>query len=262
MTRKQFFSDLDKKLVQVDDSLKKEIMAYYQQEIDKQVASGKKVGETIKSLPDYKQIMKQYQKTTNSSKVKRSLLDIVTDKIILYLKEIGEILHNKKSEVILRTIIKTILAVIIIWLFRIPFLLVEGLGNLCFRMLPIDIFINIKEVWKLILRYTYIIFAVIYFAQIIKEILSVNNNIEGIKDSEVKLLLQPIVLLIKILTIIISIPLFGFLIGLIASIGVLMALLIKGVASIGIILLILVMIILVSILLAIIYRFVFTKNNC
>lgn len=169
MTKEEFLNKLRKELNVLEDKEVEDIISEYEGYIEEKVNRGLTEEEAVKELGDLNEIVndllaayKVKQKETNS-------LNRFVNKVSQGFDYILNELSNKSGKDILKFIIEIALIVLIIAIFKIPFLLLKDLGWDIFGELASPISSIFYGIWSFIIELSYFVLAVILFIKIVEK---------------------------------------------------------------------------------------------
>lgn len=292
--KEQFLKDLEKKLYLLEEKERKKVIKQYEKMIDDKISEGKNEKEAISEIgqvvdvaikilksykidPKYYESKRSSEETTTNDKDEKSFsnfINSIIDSVDKFLSNISE----KESKYIIRIIFYVLLALFGIWLIRIPFFIIEKIGVYTFDYFdsPIDtIFIGI---WMFMVNIIYLLI-IIKIIFVIYKRFNYKNTIKKtdikaepkVEEKEVKdninvekvgtMFSSIFLLLLRMMIIIFTLPMFFVLIGLFIAIGFLINLWSEGVYVLGPILIILGLISLTWTLIRWIYHIAFDKRR-
>ncbi len=292
MTKKQFLKQLEDKLKVLNENEIKDILDEYETIIDDKVSHGKTVKEAIEDFGDInelsEEILKAYKINPEYSKEDgfEETVKKVANKLADGAKKVVDEVKKEDSaittESIFEILIKVVIFLFAIAFLRIPFWIIDGLGESIIGGLfvPIDKFVLV--IWDIIMWLLYvgavIIVGILIFKKTVakyenknykKEPVKKNINKEKTEKEEVKVVETKhsavenvFTLLLKIFAIIVLvIPLISTLFGLYVALIFLIYLIFKGVVFIGPIVLLIGMITMADTVYHLIMNVIFLKKK-
>ena len=295
MTKKQFLSTLKNKLHILNDKEIEAILKEYEDHIDLKVKDGLTEEEAIQDFGDIDQLAKEIlsaykisdRYTSETSKIEY-YINLIVDKIISFFHDFSKLLATQKGENIIRIVFKVLLILIFIWLLKLPFLLIEGIGRVVLQTLP---FYNpFVKVWELLIDFAYVVVSVILLYLLIKRVIQEeqvksNSVQDSIKKEKIEgktkaksskkstqekndeklnyaaMMFQPFLFLVKILVVLVTLPLWGFVIALAVLLGIMISLLFQGIYLFSAFLIVIGLLTIGCSLLGFIYHVTFKKGG-
>lgn len=295
MTKKQFLSTLKNKLHILNDKEIEDILKEYEDHIDLKVKDGLTEEEAIQDFGDIDQLAKEIlsaykisdRYTSETSKIEY-YINLIVDKIISFFHDFSKLLATQKGENIIRIVFKVLLILIFIWLLKLPFLLIEGIGRVVLQTLP---FYNpFVKVWELLIDFAYVVVSVILLYLLIKRVIQEeqvksNSVQDSIKKEKIEgktkaksskkstqekndeklnyaaMMFQPFLFLVKILVVLVTLPLWGFVIALAVLLGIMISLLFQGIYLFSAFLIVIGLLTIGCSLLGFIYHVTFKKGG-
>ena len=287
MTKKQFLKQLEDKLKVLNENEIKDILDEYETIIDDKVSHGQTVKEAIEDFGDInelsEEILKAYKINPEYSKEDgfEETVKKVANKLADGAKKVVEEVQKEDSSITTESVFEILIKVVIflfaIAFLRIPFWIIDGLGESIIGGLfvPIDKFVLV--IWDIIMWLLYVASTIIVGILIFKKTVAkyekktpkqVKKNEEKIKE-EVKIVETKssaveniFTLIIKIIAIIVLvIPMISTLFGLYVALVFLIYLIFKGVVFIGPIILIIGIIMMVDTVYHLVMNIIFTKKK-
>lgn len=295
MTKRQFLSTLKNKLHILNDKEIEDILKEYEDHIDLKVKDGLTEEEAILDFGDIDQLAKEIlsaykisdRYTGETSKIEY-YINLIVDKIISFFHDFSKLLATQKGENIIRIVFKVLLILIFIWLLKLPFLLIEGIGRVILQTLP---FYNpFVKVWELLIDFAYVVVSVILLYLLIKRVIQEeqvksNSVQDSIKKEKIEgktkaksskkstqekndeklnyaaMMFQPFLFLVKILVVLVTLPLWGFVIALAVLLGIMISLLFQGIYLFSAFLIVIGLLTIGCSLLGFIYHVTFKKGG-
>lgn len=187
MTKQQFLKTLKEKLQILDETEVKKIVKKYEKQIKEQLEEGKSEAEAIASFGDINQLVKEIlasYKISDSYQKPFKLeewIDWIVDKIVAFFQEFSELLATKKGENIIRIVFKVLIILFVIWLLKLPFYFVEGLGRVILHIFPNTIYRIFSGVWFVFIHFSYLVVAVLLLYYLIKRLIEEDKNLSESK---------------------------------------------------------------------------------
>lgn len=285
MSKKEFLSNLRKKLKVLNENEIEDIIEEYEGHINEKMSKGKTEKEAIEDFGDFdllvKDILSAYKINTNyekESKDKNIISDFI-DSIVTFISDFVKNISNRSKKDIIKFIFEFIILLLFITILKFPVIIIEKIGMRLFDIL-LDPFSNILgTIWKYMIEFIYLILSILGIISFVKKrYINVPNekeyvnenkkivnkiNIKKKDNTEKKLhssITNIIIILFKVCLIFIAIPaVFSFLLAFILIIiGI--VLLIQKVPYFGIFLCGLTYLILNYLFLDLSFRFIFNRK--
>ncbi len=269
MKKQEFLNKLRKKIDVLEDKEIEDIISEYEGYIEEKVSRGLSEEEAIKELGDLNEIANDLLAAYKVKQKDSNYLKKFINKVSLGFDYILNELSNKSGKDILKFIIEIGLIILLIFIFKIPFLLVKDLGWHIFSSLSSPISDIFYGIWSFIIELSYFILAIVLFIKIIekryfkgfsekivaeieeeqkenKESKKEKKKSKEIKVEEKKEIKEPkkigivemitniCILFLKLIVIMCLIGVIIYLVGMVFAIGLGIYLLIKGVTYFGI----------------------------
>ena len=295
MNKKEFLKHLEEKLNVLDEKEIKDILEEYKSHIEEKVKDGNKEKEVIESFGDIdelvEEILKAYKinaKKVNKGKTASQYFNVLVDEMALFFKKVIKVFEGKKGDDFARIICKFILILILILILRVPFDIIKNLGVEIFSEFPWFLGRVISYIWKFIIELSYFVISILTIYVSIKnlildeevvidkeEIVKKAEEFEEVIDSkksnrgervkmntsDSRIVLTPLSILLRVFIVIMTIPAFFMLFGLIVFLGIMIASLFEGVYIVSMFFIIIGLIMMTSSILGIIYKFIFGKGG-
>lgn len=100
----------------------------------------------------------------------------VIDKIVEFFQDVAHSLTEQKGEDILRVVVKLCLVLVFVALMRVPFFLFELLGSSVFSLLPGALENAVVTLWKIIIGFAYFGFSIFVIYYAVKNLIIDSNN--------------------------------------------------------------------------------------
>lgn len=177
MNKKEFISELKSKLSILKKEEVNDIVNEYSEHIEEKIKSGKSEKEAIEEFGDIDELVsgildaykidKEYYK-------KNSIIDDVFDDTKDVFNKIVKIISNGTSKEIIKLLAYILVTILICYILKLPFYIIETFVNKLFIGLPINIYNVLNRCNSMIIYMIYIIFVFIVFIKVLKE--KVINN--------------------------------------------------------------------------------------
>lgn len=298
MKKEEFLKKLEKKLSILNEEERQDILNEYRNHIDKKMKDGMSEKEAVNDFGDFdtlvKDILKAYKinedYTKDESKIEKGF-NIVVDEMVEFFQKLVRSISNKRGEDLLRIICKIILVLFVIWIMRVPTWIIKGLGESVFSMMPGILDHVLSTTWAILVETFYVIVSILTLYILIKKMIFEDefmeyNEEDSIKEAKVveakktntskkkvtakdidhtprnhPNVFSPIMIIIKILVVIFTIPLFCGCLGLTVALGIMIALLFKGVYLISLFFIIIGLLMITSSILGMIYHIVWKGDK-
>jgi len=203
MNKKDFIKELEKRLEILDEKEIKDIVNEYKDIIDEKVKSGKSEEEAVSEFGSIDElateILKAYKINPKYSNSNKDSLKDAKESCEGWIKETAKTLSDtakgiydslKKSnndisvELVFELIIKFILMLIVLAILRLPFEIINGLGDSIFDMAfyPADEVLGL--VWRLFTSILYFGVCILIFIAMFKEYVNYNQNTVSVKETK------------------------------------------------------------------------------
>ena len=295
MTKSQFLKTLRAKLQVLEESEIDDIIKEYQDHIDSKVKDGKTEAEAIQDFGDLdelvKEILSAYKISGDYVKERSSIekfINKIVDQLVAFFQDFSKMVSSQKGENIVRLIFKILLILLFVWILRLPFYLIEQIGRGILHIFPDGLYHLLSNLWIVFARFAYIIVSLLTLYVMIRRVIEEerepmpssskqkplsNEDREEKKEKAVKkvpkekekmnltIVFQPFFVLLKILVVIISLPVWMVVIGLAILLGVLICFCFQGVYLVSVICMTVGGLLTASALLGIIYHLTFHKGG-
>ena len=168
MTKEEFLNKLRRELDVLEDSEIDDIISEYEGYIEEKVSRGLTEEEAVKELGDFKEIVEDLKAAYKVKQKDSNYVNRFISKISLGFDYILNELSNKSAKDIIKFIVEICLILFLIFIFKIPFLLIKDLGWNIFSGLSIPLRDTFYGIWSFIFELSYFILAVILFIKIIE----------------------------------------------------------------------------------------------
>ena len=169
MKKQEFLNKLRKKIDVLEDKEIEDIISEYEGYIEEKVSRGLSEEEAIKELGDLNEIANDLLAAYKVKQKDSNYLKKFINKVSLGFDYILNELSNKSGKDILKFIIEIGLIILLIFIFKIPFLLVKDLGWHIFSSLSSPISDIFYGIWSFIIELSYFILAIVLFIKIIEK---------------------------------------------------------------------------------------------
>lgn len=287
MTKKTFLKKLEAKLEGLDEKHKNKILKKYERIIDKEISTGKNEKDVVASLGDIDLIVKlntdkddeePIKETNETSNTKHKTKWI--DYTLKFIDDAFNGIDDQLAKRILLIICFVFVAFIFASIINIPFKIVEYIGLGIFNVIFSHYFVyeTVSAIWSVGINVCYaivIIWFIIHYVEAItnkysaagkrsksesrtKEEKVINKEVRPSKNND---FLDVIFVILKVFVIILTIPFFFALFGLIIAFVFLVSLIVQGVMVFGPAILLLGLIVLFGSLLDVIYTSISRKGD-
>ena len=168
MNKEEFLNKLRRELDVLEDSEIDDIISEYEGYIEEKVSRGLTEEEAVKELGDFKEIVEDLKAAYKVKQKDSNYVNRFISKISLGFDYILNELSNKSAKDIIKFIVEICLILFLIFIFKIPFLLIKDLGWNIFSGLSIPLRDTFYGIWSFIFELSYFILAVILFIKIIE----------------------------------------------------------------------------------------------
>ena len=197
MNKEEFLNKLRKKLDILEDKEIEDIISEYEGYIEEKVSRGLTEEEAVKELGDFNEIVNDLLAAYKVKQKDTNYIKKFINKISQGLDYILNELSNKSGKDILKFVIEIALIILIICIFKIPFLIVKDLGWNIFTSLSSPISDIFYGIWSFIIELSYFIMAIVLFIKIIEKryfknfsekiVAEIDEEKEGKKEEKVKI---------------------------------------------------------------------------
>lgn len=280
MTKKTFLKKLEASLESLGEAKTKRILKKYEKIIDDEVLEGKKEKDVVLSLGSIDVISKLYlQNDTKKSSDKEkgnSTLDSVIDNVINSVENWFDNMDSDLAKRILLILSFIFMGFLTLWVIQIPFKIIDYSGRIIISYIFDNYFFlkAVRSLWSFGLGICFIVIAVYFSVKLIEKTIARYSNNEKInkvtktKDRENE---EPttskynannntwdvIFVILKVFIFLLTVPILIVQFGLVMALILMILLIINGVLIYGPAILLLGLIIMVSVILDIIYSFIF-----
>ena len=294
MNKEEFLKKLTKKLDVLEDKEIEDIISEYEGYIAEKVNRGLTEEEAVKELGDLNEIVNDLLAAYKVKHKETNYIKIIISKLSVGLDYILNELSSKSGKDILKFVIEIGLIILIVCIFKMPFLIVKDLGWHIFSNLSSPISDIFYGIWSFIIELSYFILAIILFIKIFERRYFKNFSEKIVLESEdekkhpkneklqkeekktesvkeikkqcpkkfglVEIITNICILFLKFIVIMILMGVITYLIGIIFAIGLSIYLLVKGVTYFGIIILLITLFLSGILLLKLGIYFIFNKK--
>ena len=186
MKKNEFFNELRKKLKILKKEEVEDIIREYEDNINEKIKNGYSEEDAIKSFGNIdelcNEILDAYKISYENTNSFEDVVSNYVSKISNWLKNIISNFSNDTAEEILNMIFKVFAIIILIFILRLPYYLILGIGHMILEIFPSPIDDILTFLWTLVLEISYIIIAIMMFMSIFKK----NKREKKIKIKEDK----------------------------------------------------------------------------
>lgn len=189
MNKKEFISELKSKLSILKKEEVNDIVNEYSEHIEEKIKSGKSEKEAIEEFGDIDELVsgildaykidKEYYKKT-------SILDNIAEDTKEVFNKIIKIISNGSSKEIIKLLAYILITILICYILKLPFYIIETFVNKLFIGLPISVYNVLSRCNSIIIYMIYIIFVFIVFIKVLKEKVINNFTIKESVSSKTK----------------------------------------------------------------------------
>lgn len=163
MNKKEFLNTLRKRLSILEDSEIEDIISEYEGYIEEKVNVGLSESDAVKELGDIDEIVKDLLAAYKVKEPKSDGFNNVINKVSNSIDNFMSSLDDKSAKDIIRILIEIIIILLAIWILKIPFALIRDLGESIFTEVHNPIGNILGSIWWIIIEFSYIIVAIIFF---------------------------------------------------------------------------------------------------
>lgn len=167
-----------------------------------------------------------------------NLIELATDKTVIYLKKIGKLVNNKNTHDTVYIFTQIIITMLIIAILKIPFQIFNELGTFIIYAVGNTFRGVLSFSWELILELSYLMFSLFLLLKIFRNILK-NKELNFIendrrKDTRVKKkVFNPIMNIVIVCLELLTVPFIFAILGILTLLGMDFALMVNGYIMIG-----------------------------
>lgn len=184
MNKKEFLNTLRKRLSILEDSEIEDIISEYEGYIEEKVNVGLSEEEAVKELGSIDEIVKDLLAAYKVKEPKSDSFNNVINKVSNGIDNFMSSLDDKSAKDIIRILIEIIIILLAIWLLKIPFALIRDLGESIFTEVHNPIGNILGSIWWIIIEFSYIIVAVIFFFKMFEKRYFKNVSIKIVDEVE------------------------------------------------------------------------------
>ena len=184
MSKEEFLKTLRKRLSILEDSEIEDIISEYEGYIEEKVNVGLSESEAIKELGDIDEIVSDLLAAYKVKEPKSDNFNSIINKFCNAIDNFMSSLDNKSAKDIIRILIEVIIILLAIWLLKIPFALIRNLGESIFYELHGPIGNILGSIWWIIIEFSYIIVAIIFFFKTFEKRYFKNMSIKIVEEVE------------------------------------------------------------------------------
>lgn len=167
-----------------------------------------------------------------------NLIELTTEKSVVYLKKIGKMVNNKNTHDTVYIFTQIIITLLFIAILRVPFEIIRELGTFIIYFVGNTFRGVLSFSWELILELSYLLFSLFLLLKIFKNIMK-NKELNFIendrrKDSRIKKkIFNPIINVVIVCLDLLSVPFIFMIFGVLILLGMDLALLVNGYIMVG-----------------------------
>lgn len=255
MKKNEFFNELRKKLKILKKEEVEDIIREYEDNINEKIKNGYSEEDAIKSFGNIdelcNEILDAYKISYENTNSFEDVVSNHVSKISNWLKNIISNFSNDTAEEILNMIFKVFAIIILIFILRLPYYLILGIGHMILEIFPSPIDDILTFLWTLVLEISYIIIAIMMFMSIFKnnkrekkikikedkpvfENVKVKNKKETTKDSSIlKFFISFGIFVTKIFSIFLVVPMVLLLVFALICLGLVISFIFDSVFLLG-----------------------------
>ena len=177
MNKEEFLTKLRKKLDVLEDKEIEDIISEYEGYIEEKKSRGLTEEEAIKELGDLNEISSDLLGAYKVKQKGSNYLNKFIDKVSQIFDKVLNELSTKSGKDILKFVVEICLIILLICIFKIPFIFIKDLGWNIFSTLSYPISNTFYSIWSFIIELSYFILAIILFIKIIQK-----RYFEGISE--------------------------------------------------------------------------------
>ena len=190
MNKEEFLISLRKKLSILEESEIEDILNEYKGYIEEKIVGGSTEEEAVSSMGNIDELAKDLlsaYKIREPEEKPKDAFNRFADNCINVFERIVDIFANKSLQEILRFVIEIIVIFLIIGICKIPFEIIESFGKNALYALGIGPFRVLANIWRFILEFVYLIFAILFFIKLFQSrYLDKSENIQNFSFQETK----------------------------------------------------------------------------
>lgn len=177
MNKEEFLTKLRKKLDVLEDKEIEDIISEYEGYIEEKKSRGLTEEEAVKELGDLNEISSDLLGAYKVKQKGSNYLNKFIDKVSQIFDKVLNELSTKSGKDILKFVVEICLIILLICIFKIPFIFIKDLGWNIFSTLSYPISNTFYSIWSFIIELSYFILAIILFIKIIQK-----RYFEGISE--------------------------------------------------------------------------------
>lgn len=177
MNKEEFLTKLRKKLDVLEDKEIEDIISEYEGYIEEKKSRGLTEEEAVKELGDINEISSDLLGAYKVKQKGSNYLNKFIDKVSQIFDKVLNELSTKSGKDILKFVVEICLIILLICIFKIPFIFIKDLGWNIFSTLSYPISNTFYSIWSFIIELSYFILAIILFIKIIQK-----RYFEGISE--------------------------------------------------------------------------------
>ena len=177
MNKEEFLTKLRKKLDVLEDKEIEDIISEYEGYIEEKKSRGLTEEEAVKELGDLNEISNDLLGAYKVKQKGSNYLNKFIDKVSQIFDKVLNELSTKSGKDILKFVVEICLIILLICIFKIPFIFIKDLGWNIFSTLSYPISNTFYSIWYFIIELSYFILAIILFIKIIQK-----RYFEGISE--------------------------------------------------------------------------------
>lgn len=188
MKKKEFIKNLREKLDILEEKEINDIIEEYSGYIDEKIQNGSTEEDAIKDFGDIDELatelLRAYKINVEKQNHEKNVFSTIVDKVNHVMDSIILSFGNKSSREILRMLIEIFVILLAIGLCKIPFHFLEEIGYNVFMIFQNNFGRSLYRIWKFIVEFAYLIFAIVLFLKIFeKRYLKNNENVKYTKEN-------------------------------------------------------------------------------
>lgn len=175
MNKEEFLTKLRKKLDVLEDKEIEDIISEYEGYIEEKKSRGLTEEEAVKELGDINEISSDLLGAYKVKQKGSNYLNKFIDKVSQIFDKVLNELSTKSGKDILKFVVEICLIILLICIFKIPFIFIKDLGWNIFSTLSYPISNTFYSIWSFIIELSYFILAIILFIKIIQKSLPTDS---------------------------------------------------------------------------------------
>lgn len=173
MKKEEFIKELKEKLDILEKNEIEDIISEYTGYIEEKIQNGKSEEEAIKDFGDIDELttelLKAYKINVEKNKPDKNIWSNIVDKFSNWMDNIIEIIEEKNSKDVIKMIFEIAIIILGICLCKIPFHMLEQIGYNVFKTFQNAFGLGLFRIWRFIIEFAYLIFAIVLFAKIFEK---------------------------------------------------------------------------------------------